>query len=385
MHLLEQYAISCGVKIQSPHVETLYYPIPFDKYIVLHSSSGMPAKNYDYYRDVIDLLRPYLEENDIHIVQLGSPEDTPIPHCYFMGGKTNLNQSFYILQNCLLLLGNDSFSSHVAGGFDRKIVSLYSNLFKECCQPYWGRAENQTLLQADRKGKKPSFASQELDKVVNRIQPEVIGRAVLDLLGINHTLDSYNTLYTGPDYHQSAVEVVPDFFVDNFFPDDQGINLRLDYNFNLDIASRWAFNYKTHLILDDPVDPKYFNVFKNNLVKISLTIKPDTPPEYLSLLKGLGCAVELSAPSNGDISSLRSNFLDWEIDEDTPFDKKSLDSTSEICNNTKYQSSKTLFSKNKAYSSKASWVKNQEKSPDESIIDTPDFWNESRYFRIYNP
>ena len=53
MHLIEQYALSCGVKIDKPHIETSFFPVPSEKYITVHASSGMESKNYDYYDDVM--------------------------------------------------------------------------------------------------------------------------------------------------------------------------------------------------------------------------------------------------------------------------------------------------------------------------------------------
>ena len=81
MHLIEQYALSCGVKIDKPHIETGFYPVPVEKYITLHASSGMHAKNYDYYNDVVELLIPYLNKEKIYIIQIGQSEDQKINNC----------------------------------------------------------------------------------------------------------------------------------------------------------------------------------------------------------------------------------------------------------------------------------------------------------------
>ena len=35
MHLIEQYALATGAKIDKPFIETSFYPLPFDKYIVV--------------------------------------------------------------------------------------------------------------------------------------------------------------------------------------------------------------------------------------------------------------------------------------------------------------------------------------------------------------
>ena len=65
MHLLEQYALSCGVKIDRPFVQCNYFPVPFDDYIIIHPSSGMSAKNYDHYSEVVGLILPYLNKAGI--------------------------------------------------------------------------------------------------------------------------------------------------------------------------------------------------------------------------------------------------------------------------------------------------------------------------------
>ena len=94
MHLLEQYALSCGVKIDKPFVEVNYFPLPFKDYIIIHPSSGMEAKNYDHYVDVVELIYPVLKQNSIEIVQIGGEKDPFLPHCYALNGKTTLSQVF---------------------------------------------------------------------------------------------------------------------------------------------------------------------------------------------------------------------------------------------------------------------------------------------------
>ena len=55
MHLVEQYALSCGVKIDKPFIETSYFPIVPKKYITLHASSRIQSKTYDYYKAGFEL------------------------------------------------------------------------------------------------------------------------------------------------------------------------------------------------------------------------------------------------------------------------------------------------------------------------------------------
>jgi len=384
MHLVEQYALACGVKIDKPFVETNYFPLPFKDYIIIHPSSGMKAKDYDHYKDVIELIYPYLKKAGIEIVQIGTDKDPTLPNSYVVNQKTSLGQSFYLIKNCMLLLGNDSFSSHVAGGFNKKVVSLYSNLYKECCQPYWGDTDKQTLIQAPRKGLKPSFSAEEQNKVVNNIFPEEVARAVLNLLSLDHSLESYQTLHVGSLYQSSAVEVIPDFFNPNLFKKDQGINIRLDYHFDPSTAGKWAFAHKAHIILDKPLDPKHLRPFRENLLKITLELGEGMDAEYIMLLKSLGCEIALCSRDKDNLPELRLEFIDWGVEELSYPAKKDLDISDKLCDNTHYKSSKIIFSNDKRYSSKAAWTSNQEHLPREAIIDHPDFWEETDYFRIYN-
>ena len=167
MHLLERYALSCGVKIDKPHIEEQFFPLMQDKFIVLHASSGMESKNYDYYQEVVSLIKPYLDKENIDIVQIGKAEDKAVPECVHLQGKTTIRQVAYIINRSMLVCGNDSFSAHMASGLDKKSVTLYSVLYKECCGPYWSDNTKASLIESTRKKMKPSFSNEESPKTVN--------------------------------------------------------------------------------------------------------------------------------------------------------------------------------------------------------------------------
>ena len=104
MHLLEQYALTTGVKITKPHIETSYYPFPFDKYIVLENGHDIKSRTYGMWSDIILEIKPLLDENEIIIVQIGSSNDEAIPGCYDLRGKTTIKQNAYLLKKCLYSL-----------------------------------------------------------------------------------------------------------------------------------------------------------------------------------------------------------------------------------------------------------------------------------------
>ena len=249
MHLIEQYALGCGVKIDKPQIEESFYPVPVEKYITLHASSGMAAKNYDYYSDVMRLLRPYLEKEDVQVFQIGGKDDAEVSYCHNYNGKTTLRQTAYIIKNSLLHFGNDSFSTHIAAGYNKPLVSLYSVLYKECCGPYFGDRLKQITLEPDRQGRKCSFSDKEKPKTVNNIRPEEVARGVLDLLKIKHKLHDIKTLHIGSFYHTPIIEVVPNFIMDAGYMANSVANIRMDLSFEPRNLVHWAQNKRINIFI----------------------------------------------------------------------------------------------------------------------------------------
>ena len=120
-------------------------------------------------------------------------EDRPLKGCLHAQGKSDLNQTAYILSKSLLHLGADSFPAHVASGYGKKIVCLYSNNYAANCDPYWTADEDKVLLEPKRDGKKPSFAAEESPKTINTINPEDIADGVLKLLNIKNNKNQNKT------------------------------------------------------------------------------------------------------------------------------------------------------------------------------------------------
>ena len=92
----------------------------------------------------------------------------------------------------------------------------------------------------------------------------------------------------------------------------------------------------------------------------------------------------LIAKDTADISLTRLRFFDYKVEEDFKTTKKDLDNIENICDTTRYKSSKTIFSKDGEFSSKASYDKKINKHSDQLIIDNKDFWEDLHHFKLYN-
>lgn len=383
MHLVEQYALSCGVKIDKPFIDTSYFPVSADKYITLHASCRIQSKTYDYYNDVVELIYPFLQKENIQIIQIGAKNEPKINRCVHHQGQTTIKQASYIIQNSLLHFGTDSFSTHVASGFNKKIVSLYSVLYKECCGPYWGDFNDHVLLEPNRKEKRASFSDQEYPKTINSIMPEQVARGILDLLNIKHNLNKLETFHIGEAYHAGSLAVIPNHVAPKHFAPGQPANILGNEHFNEKNITQWGFNRKINVFLDQPMQANYLSTIKDNIHQINYYVQPDDNEDYFKLIKKLGIKLKLICKDKNTINDIKLKFFDWDVHFVEEKTKKDIDNYQKICDNTRYKNAQIIASNNKLYASKAAW-RNDIEGSHNKIIDCEEFWEDAVNLKLYN-
>lgn len=271
MHLLERYSLACGInpqKLGKAKIFELYYPLPFEKYIIVHASSGMQAKNYDYYNEVLDFCLESLKKAGYGIVQIGGAEDPAINNCLNLQGKTNIHQTAYLIKRAAALIGNDSFSTHMASSFGTPSVTLYSVISPGQAGPYWNNAGKQKSIMIPLKeGEKPSYSSQEKDKKVNEIKPEQILKNLFDILpDLDKSLSEFpESIFIGKKYTDVSLNLVPDA---NFIvakANNHNLNIRVDLlqkenldNINYSCIIAHIINRKCIIITDKILNASIF-------------------------------------------------------------------------------------------------------------------------------
>ena len=381
MHLVENFALAAGVKIGRPSIEPLYFPIGGD-YITIHNSSGMESKNYSYYKDVIQIIKPHLRNTVI--VQLGQEGEEVLPHTLNLLGKTNLRQAAYLIMNSKLHIGNDSFACHIAGAYDTPLVGLYGPAHKNTCAPFWGKKETQTILSPDYSNRKPSWSAREPKKRVNEIFPDKVAMHALNLLKIENNLNSITPIHLGDFYGRSIIDIVPNFTGDIGIHKNSIVNIRLDYGGSGEGAEYWLKRYPCTVFINNPQQIKTLEKHKQNLKRVTVKLNEDFTEEDMERIDFLNCKTIIHYEDKETISDIRIKFFGLNIINIEPGSKKDLDFPDRICNNSCYKSSLSLFSKGKLYPCKAALDLNKETSTTQTIIDSSKFYQESKYFKIYN-
>ncbi len=127
-HIAEVYAKDLGVKIGRPQITDHFFPGLPNKYITIQSSNKMPGAVYKYWDIVLKLVKPYLQKEEVKIIQIGGPDEQEIQGVdyYFLG--STYKQMNYIIKKASTHVGCDSLPGHIAGAYDVPCVIVHFNL-----------------------------------------------------------------------------------------------------------------------------------------------------------------------------------------------------------------------------------------------------------------
>lgn len=383
-HLIEEYAKNLGVKIGKPIFEPHFIPIIDDKYITIHVDNKINSKYYEFFPEVINLIKPHLEINGYKIYQIGGENDPLIEsvHKSYLG--LSRKQSAYIIKNSSLHLGIDSFPVHLASTYDIPIVVLYSHIYPQNAYPYWSSKEKVKILEADRKGLKPCFSYDENPKSINTIKPENIVKSVFDLLDLKY-IKSINTLYIGQLYSKPLIEIVPNFFGHSDELKNRTLTIRADYEFNPEILPHWCSAYKVEIVSEKPIDVNLLKAYKDNILNVVFYINDceSFTAEYLNSAKNTGVQIQHRSKNKDDIQKIRMSYFDFPIELETEVDQNKINELKNIPN-LKFLTKKDIFSKGKRYASKAHLDSDKVfLDKVEDVIYNDQFWKDIEHYFIY--
>ena len=347
-HIAEVYAKDLGVKVGKPQIQDHFFPVTYDKYITFHADTEIQSKQYDYWDICLFLIKPKLEEFGYKIIQVGGPKAEPVNGVDQVLTACSYRQSNYIIKNSKLHLGIDSLPVHVASTYDKPIVALYSHTYKETCSPYWSDPNKVELISPDFSKIKPSFATQELQKRINEIKPEVVAQAVLDKLGIDHKID-FKTVRAGKNFVFPIVEIKPDFFAYSRELHNKGINIRSDLHFDFNNILNWGRMCPANLILDRHLDDEQLWQIKRCVKQIIFKLD-DLEKDYLEFfkkIKKLKINLIISTKTKDILSDLRLKYFDFNV----TLESETEDISEIISEKTRYLSKKQFITKQSVYKS----------------------------------
>lgn len=387
MNLAELYSLQLGQPLDKPSILDKFYPLPFEKYICFGPFSK-PSKNYDYYDETLSLIRPYLQKENIHIVQIGGGGESGFDGCFHTQGKTTFNQLSFLIKNSLLVFGADSVWQHIAGTHNIPLVDLISNNYADCVRPYFGDKEKQIIIEPNRQeGERPSFALDEgPKKQINRIKPETIAVSILDLLQIKHQIKQ-KTLKIGEFYNKFILECVPNQVIDYSKFSGAEFYIRADLNYDLNNIFNQLSVGPSSIITNKPLPISELEKLKKNIQQIIYLIWPGYSKKFIE--DCIEAGIKINIASFKDENWIKEQKIDlFEYGIIHPILTRKKESFEELKNidpdKIYYKSRKFVLSNGKIYQGKAAYIKNQSINSFvptiQKIIDIDDFYYDADHF-----
>ena len=361
MNPIFKYSLDCGVMPTKPQINTSFFPITFDKYIILESSSA--ESEYPHMDEISSYLSGILRKNSINILQLKfSEKDEDI-----LGAKKyqglSLSQFNFLIENSMLVISNSRYTTECANCLETPSILITKKELLQKDNPKWYN-ENYKEFKLD------SFGEQ-------------ISSHALNTLGLNNPLDTIEPIYCGDLFKSKILEIIPNFHPEQINIRNENINLRADYHQDEKNIIEFIEHNKVNLITNKV--PSTLGPHKN-LIQINLEVSLNTTEEDIEKIKKSCKNVFFFSRDSKQIQKIRLKFIDEIITLEKRIRKKDLDICDKICDNTYYKSSKIIISEGKNYTSLASKKKNIPlvRSSLEKVIDCDDFWDESEHFKLIN-
>lgn len=395
MHLLETFSLSTGIKIKTPWILEQFFPLGLDgDFITLQPFGKFESRKYDYWNEVLSILVPILDKNNIHVIQVGGGDEPRLDNVVYLAGQTTYNQTAYLIRNGILHLGIDSFGVHIASGFGKKIVALYCNMHLQHSRPYWSSKEDVVLIESDKKGDKPTYAEVEDPKTINTIFPEDISKAVCNLLNLDFDY-SFKTLYIGENYKGRTYEMIPahpvyvaDFKVNNNNLDS--IIVRMDLLFNEKVLDEQLQEGNCSILTNKPINIDILKKHRKRIKEFVYLIDENHSPEYVRVLRANGIKCTLfSFLLDEELDKYKLDYIDvGKIIQRPKLKREDIEEIKDKEDkNLFYKSCKhyligelAFWSKDPDYFSKPIKLENQ--YVPQKIVPTPDFWDHADCYHI---
>lgn len=390
MRLLDIYALSTASKIDKPFIYESFYPLLSKKFITFQAQSKLNNKNYDYWRDVLNIILPTLRQNNIDIIQVGGPSEIFYQGAIDARGKTNLHQLAYIIRRAMLHFGPDSIGIHLAAHFDIPIVGLYGLASSKVSGPHFGSPEKQIVFNAflNVRNKKPSYGGPEpYPKAINTIKPEEIADAIFKQLGLD-VKTPFKTVYVGPRYGPNIVrELIPSS--QHVMPaPEQIVEIRTDIFYDEKLLA-YHLNYwqKAVIVTSQPIPIKLLKFFRQHIIMIAYHIPENDSLEFVKEVVGAGLPlVLLSRLEEKEIHKKRIKYYEYGAINKIPTpDAKKVEELRQDANNLYYRSCKLIAADGKVFGSYPHLDAGLNMATDfeyQKVIDSPKFWQDLEFFTL---
>lgn len=312
MKLLQSYANSTSTEIKSkPYIHSKFFPLgELDKFITIQTKSGMPAKDYSHFQEVVNILKPVLDKQNIRIVHIGQ-DSPPLNNTVNLNNQTLIGQAFYILQKSLLHISVDSWTCHAACAEEIPCVAVYGSTTVKNHSPFHFNKDKTVFIESPRSGNKASFQRDENPKSIDEILPEQIAHAAAKLLNLDLEYP-FETVLFGKVYSNKIIESACDSVINISALNIPNIIVRLDYNFNLEILHQQASVGKVSIVTDKIIPINLLQSIRPNIVELIYKIDLNSEANFCKELQEVKIPYRLySELTEEELNTIKFNYINY--------------------------------------------------------------------------
>jgi hypothetical protein len=377
MHLIDKISKNCGLETSSPFVMEELFPLPFDKYILLHMDID-PIRNYSYYQDVVDIIIPTLNKYNIKVIQIGDQNCERLDSTIILLGELSVGQISYLIKNSMLVISTSEFIAQLVGRYDKNFVQLFSDTDSCYSGKYFGSKDNYRKIKV---GNKCTFGLAESELSINKILPTRICDEVLDLLNIENTFP-FKEVRVGKKYINKAVEMIPDSTVNIERLRIDAIVVRMDLKHDETILEKQLEVGICCIVTKDPINLNLLEKYRTRVREIAIRVD-SCEDQFVKDCFELGFRVILvSSLSGDDLKKMKLKYIDYgpifedKNETEETYDKKELF----------FKTKKLTFSSGKLYLSEQHYLDSDPSSLAKEIKPvkrTEKFWKDLEHYTLY--
>ena len=374
MNFLENYALSCNLKVDKPTIRDSYYPILYDNYVVFDTSSVDPLFIYEHWQKVLNLICEPLGKKNIYLVQVGTANNPRLENIHRTNGTASFNQMSFLLKKAKLLVSGNSFSLHLAASSGVDHISLIRNDESTPFSPYWLNAKREFV------GRKDEVFN---GRHVNQIPPEEVAKSICELLGCDFNFP-FKTVFIGDKNKDGMefVETVPNQSVNLSSMGVASIIFRMDLFYDEEYLSKQLEQGKCTIVTNRRINFKILENYKSHIGEIVYLIEKDNDDEeFCRFCVSLGVPVILiSTLSEKETNHKKLIYMEIVNILRQPSHMKTKKKISKVSKLDKcvYLSNKYTLSNGKIFTSEASWKNHKEAKSKKSVqhiyANDNDFW-----------
>lgn len=304
MNLLKSFSSTSCITPEKGYIYDKFFPLPFSDYIVINTQNEDQNLNYVFWNRVIQLITPFLDKENIKIIQFIEDKKFQFDHVV-IDKNVSLSEKTYILKRAKFFCGSSKLYSLICSEYGVDQCFLKCDYSIDNCLT----TEDQVI---DSNNPRKGFLN-PVGNFINNIRPEEVASFILRKLLKNVDAKFDNTICIGKIFAIPSIDLIPDC---NFkIPNSQVNNeiiVRMDKFFSEENLHAQLINSPCSIVTNKAISRDILAAMKKRVKKMFFKVEKDSDSSFLSTLDSLNIGYDIITNLNSeDLSKEKIKYLHY--------------------------------------------------------------------------